>query len=331
MPIEPLYILYGVIFISVLLLVEGFYYFFVDSALSKRRTNRRLSMLHSGVEGREVLELLRRQPSGSSEGVGKFAHPVVFLENLIAQSGVAISLRRLLVVMGAVAFVGLMAQQILLATDRIPPFLAPLHFQLALAGVLGVLLPILFLSNRSEARRKKFGEQLPDALDIMVRSLRAGHPINAALGLVAKEMSDPMGTEFGIAVDEITYGLDLNEALENLNERIHVEDFNYVVMSINIQHETGGNLASVLSGLSHVIRARARMFLKVRSLSSEGRMSAMILCLLPFITGGMIFMGNPEFYTDVADDPLFLPIMSFAFFALVMGIYMIRRMINFRV
>ena len=331
MVIEPIYILYGVIFISVLLLVEGIYYLFIDSTFAKRRANRRVSMLQSGMEGREVLELLRRQPATPSEGLGWLLHPVSFIENLISQAGIQISPLRVFLIMAGVGFASVVGLQILYSAGQLPPLFAPLYVQIILSVLAGVLLPVFYLSNRAADRKKKFGDQLPDALDIMVRSLRAGHPINAALALVAKEMSDPMGTEFGIAVDEMTYGLEMNEALENLNERVKVEDFNYVVMSINIQRETGGNLAGVLSGLAYVIRERARMFMKVRALSSEGRMSAMILCILPFAAGGLIYSGNPSFYTDVADDPLFLPILSLALFDLVAGIYMVRRMINFRV
>ncbi len=331
MAIEPIYILYGVIFISVLLLVEGIYYLFIDSTLAKRRANRRVSMLDSGMEGREVLDLLRRQTVNESQGLDRVLHPISYLENLIAQSGAQTTPRHIAMFMGGIAFAVLVGLQVLYSAGRLPPIFSPIYVQAVVAVLVGVLLPVMYLSNRAADRKKKFGEQLPDTLDIMVRSLRAGHPINAALALVSKEMSDPIGTEFGIAVDEMTYGLEMNEALENLNERVQVEDFNYVVMSINIQRETGGNLAGVLSGLAYVIRERARMFLKVRALSSEGRMSAMILCILPIATGAFIFAGNPGFYTEVADDPLFLPILSLAIFDLVAGIYMIRRMINFRV
>ena len=331
MAIEPTYILYGVIFLTVLLLVEGGYYFFIDSTLTKRRANRRLTMLGAGMEGREVLELLRRRSSRYGQSVSPLRHPVGYLENLIAQSGLQTRPRRILLIMAAIAVVTVLGLQAALAAGRLPAPLAPLHIQAALALLVGLLLPPLYLSSRAAARKRKFGEQLPDALDIMVRSLRAGHPINAAMGLVAREMSDPMGTEFGIAVDEMTYGLEMNEALENLSDRVQVEDFNFVVMSIGIQRETGGNLAGVLSGLSHVIRERARMFLKVRSLSSEGRISALVLCALPFVVGGMIFSGNPGYYTKVVDDPLFLPGLSLAFFNLILGIVMIHRMVNFRV
>src|SRR3546814_14405415 len=117
------------------------------------------------------------------------------------------------------------------------------------------------------------------------------------MGLVAREMSDPMGTEFGIVVDEMTYGLEMSEALENLSDRVQVEDFHYVVMSIGIQRETGGNLAGVLAGLSHVIREHARLFLKDRSLSREGRTSAVVLCARPFVVCGVICAGTPRSHT----------------------------------
>lgn len=330
MPIEPTYILYGVIFLTVLLLVEGAYYLFVDSSLNKRRTNRRLSMLNSGMEGREVLDLLRRQPSREG-GVNPLVHPLAYLDSLIAASGLAISKKRVglfMVLATLLAGVGLQVAQ---WTGRLPISFSPLHIQAAMALLVGVALPYVYLSRAGRLRKQKFAEQLPDALDIMVRSLRAGHPINAAMSLVAKEMSDPMGTEFGIAVDEMTYGLGMHEALVNLGDRIQSEEFNYVVMSIGIQHETGGNLAGVLASLAHVIRARARMFLKVRALSSEGRMSALVLCALPFVVGGVIFAGNPGYYKQYAADPMFLPIILGAVFNLVLGIYMIYRMVNFRV
>ena len=195
----------------------------------------------------------------------------------------------------------------------------------------GVLAPIVYLNWLRTKRIKDFGEQLPDALDIMVRSLQAGHPISAAVSLVSKEMNDPIGTEFGIAVDEMTYGLDMREALYNMGRRIEIQDFQYVVVSINIQHETGGNLAEVLRNLSMVIRDRFRMFKKIRALSSEGRLSAVVLSFLPFAVGAIIFTGNPGFYLNVADDPLFLPMMGAALGLMLAGIFIMYRMVNFRV
>ena len=197
--------------------------------------------------------------------------------------------------------------------------------------MVGFLVPIVYLMSRKATRLRKFSEQLPDALDIMVRSLQAGHPISAAISLVCKEMEDPIGTEFGIAVDEMTYGLAIHEALENMGRRIEVQDFQYVVVSMNIQNETGGNLAEVLRNLSTVIRDRFRMFKKVRALSSEGRLSAVVLSFLPFAVGALIFVGNPGFYLSVIDDPLFLPIMGGALGLMLDGIFIMYRMVNFRI
>lgn len=331
MAIDPLHLLYGAVFLSALLLIEGLYYLFIDSALSTRRVNRRLSLLGSGMDGREVLELLRRQPATDRDFLGPLAKPIAAFESLVSQSGLPIKPLRVVTIMAALALLTFVGLRVGLSLGRLPGFMTALPVQGMLSLLIGIGLPLLYLSAKRSRRVRKFAEQLPDALDIMVRSLRAGHPINAAMGLVAKEMADPMGTEFGIAIDEMTYGLDLREALANLGERIHVDDFKYVVVSINIQHETGGNLAEVLSNLSSVIRDRARMFLKVRSLSGEGRISAMVLCTLPFATGGFLLTFNPEFYTAVVDDPLFLPILSVAIFDLVMGVLVIYRMVNFRV
>src|SRR3546814_8183606 len=159
-------------------------------------------MLGAGMEGREVLELLRRRSSRYGQSVSPLRHPVAYLDNLIAQSGLQTTPRRILLIMAAVVVVIVMGLQAALAVGRLPSPLAPVHIQAALALLAGLLLPPLYLSHRGAARQRKFGQQLPDALDIMVRSLKAGHPINAAMGLVAREMSDPMGTEFGIVVDE---------------------------------------------------------------------------------------------------------------------------------
>ena len=331
MAIEPIYLLYGAIFLGTLLLIEGLYYLLIEPRFGQRRANRRLSLLRSGMESREVYQLLRHQPASGREYLGPITRPVLAFETLVRQSGLSITPLRALAVMATLGLLTLVGLRIGLALDRLPGVFTPLSVQAGLSVLGGIGIPLFYFSSKRKERLKKFSEQLPDALDIMVRSLRAGHPINAAMGLVAKEMSDPMGTEFGLAVDEMTYGLDMREAMKNLGDRIKVEDFHYVMVSINIQHETGGNLAEVLSNLSRVIRDRARMFMKIRALSGEGRMSALILCVLPFAVGGFIFIMNPDFYSGVADDPLFLPILSGALLNMLLGIIVIRRMVNFRV
>ena len=150
-------------------------------------------------------------------------------------------------------------------------------------------------------------EQFPVALDVFVRGLRAGHPIAAALDLLTVEMPDPIGSQFGVAVDEVTYGAELRDALQEMAERWDLDDMRMFVVSLSVQNETGGNLAEILDNLSRVIRERQSMMMKVRALSSEGRMTALILTILPVFAFTMLFVFNPAFFLDVANDPYFVP------------------------
>jgi tight adherence protein B len=169
------------------------------------------------------------------------------------------------------------------------------------------------------------------ALDIFVRGLRAGHPVAAALDLLTHEMSDPIGSEFGIVTDEVAYGADLRDALHNMANRCDLDDLRMFVVSLSVQSETGGNLAEILENLSKVIRDRASMVLMVRALSSEGRMTATILTALPVMAFVALFLLNPPFYLQVANDPAF----SVGFGCLIalytVGFVIIRRLVNLKV
>ena len=202
---------------------------------------------------------------------------------------------------------------------------------MVIAGAVGVGLPILYLSRRKRLRLKRFGEQLPDALDLIVRSLRAGHPINSAMTMVATEMADPIGTEFGIVVDEMTYGLDLRAALHSLAKRVPQGDLQFMIVTIEIQHATGGDLSEVLAGLADVIRDRFRIFLKISSVSAEGRFSARLVSALPFLVAGAVMVMNPSYFMAVSDDPLFVPYFVTAFVWMMIGNFIMWRMVNFRV
>ena len=328
MPFDPIYLAYGAIFLFVLLLVEGLYYLLADSRRGGgRNINRRLQMLASGADSREVLYKLRRiseKKGGKSftEAI-QLVGPRNWLDDLINQSGLTISTSKMLGVMAAmwggifILFAGVMTM--------------PTLRSLFIALIPSIGLPILYLMNRKRTRLKRFLEQFPDTLDFIVRSLRAGHPLSTSMSLVSKEMPDPIGTEFGIAVDEMTYGLDMRDAFLNMSKRLPLQDLQYLVVAINIQHGTGGNLAEVLDGLSKVIRERFHMFSKVKALSAEGRMSAMILSILPIGVTGAVWAINPRYFMDVIDDPLFLIMMGGGVVLLVSGILIMWKMVRFKV
>lgn len=326
MPFDPQYLVYGAIFLFVLLGVEGLYYLMIDGRRGgNRNINRRLRMLASGTDSRDVLHKLRRKTKSENATFGeliRLLRPLSRLDDLITQSGLTIPTSRMLGIMAALWGISFV---VLAAVMNLP---APRGALISLAPA---ALPILYLMARTRRRLKRFTEQFPDSLDLIVRSLRAGHPISTAMGLVAQEMPDPIGTEFGIAVDEMTYGLDLRDALQNMSLRVRVQDLNYLVVAISIQHGTGGNLAEVLEGLSKVIRDRFHMFSKVKALSAEGRLSAVILSILPLVVAGAVWGLNPRYFNEVKDDPLFMILMSVGAGLLIAGNLIMWRMVRIRV
>jgi tight adherence protein B len=206
--------------------------------------------------------------------------------------------------------------------------LGPLALPIA---VLAALLVGYVLLRMARARRiSRFSEQLPEAIDIVVRGLRAGHPFRVALGLVARELPDPIGTEFGILIDEVGFGLDQQVAVDHLAARVGQEDLTFVSIAINIQSQTGGNLAEILQGLSRVLRNRAKLRLKVRALTSEGRLSGVFLSVMPFILILVVNLISPGYFSEVKDHPLVGPAVLGGFLLLAIGNYTIYRMVNFK-
>ena len=158
---------------------------------------------------------------------------------------------------------------------------------------------VLYLSIARNKRIFAFTEQLPDAIDVIIRGVRVGLPFASAIGLVAREMPDPVGTEFGMLADEMSFGLDMRAALENLYRRVGQEDLLFLTVSLSIQNQTGGNIAEILSRLSQLMRKRSEMRLKIRALSAEGRASAFFLSSFPFLLIFVINLFSPKYFDPV--------------------------------
>jgi tight adherence protein B len=313
-------------FVAVLLLVEGLYLLVRDLTGGSAAINRRLRMLAAGKDGKAVLDSLRRHRRGDQDKLaGRLLQwgPAGALDRMIQEVGLLTTTGRFLLRMGAMTMATGLAGLFAL---HLTPMAAA-----ALALAVGIGLPLLWLRRRAAARLRKLGEQLPDAVDMIVRSLRAGHPVATAIGNVGREMPDPIGTEFGLVFDEMTYGLDLREALENLAARVAVSDLRFLVVAVRVQYGTGGNLAEVLGNLSRVVRERMTMKRKVHALSAEGRLSATILSALPFVLAGLIFLLRPAYYADSTDDPLFLPLLASGIAGILAGIVVMQRIVNFRI
>ena len=320
------------IFGAVLLVVETLIGWLARNRSGNRAINQRLSQLSSGRERSEINDMLRLASFQIAERLPEALRPLGRkFDRLMTAAQIEVAPMRLLITL-LVAPVGLLLFGLVLLLMAGAPIGIGRLVMLATVSVLvGAVLPLMFLQFRANRARRKMIEQFPVALDVFVRGLRAGHPIPAALDLLTDEMPDPIGSQFGQVVDEVQYGADLRDALQSMAERWDLDDMRMFVVSLSVQSETGGNLAEVLENLTTVIRERASMMLKVRALSSEGRMTALMLTALPILAFAALFLVNSSFYLDVADDPAFLP----GFLGLVamylIGFFTIRRMVDLKV
>jgi tight adherence protein B len=195
---------------------------------------------------------------------------------------------------------------------------------------LSVVLPIMTLKFMRKRRHKQFGVQLPEALELITRSLKAGHPVPVAIAMVSREMPDPIGTEFGVIADEVTYGSTLVNALHSMFERVGHEDLPLFVTAVSIQSSSGGNLREILDGLSGTIRERGKLRRKVRAISTEGRMSAYILTAVPALLMAAIFVLMPDFYGKVWGEPKTWYLLGGSVFWLMLGNAMMFKMATFK-
>lgn len=319
-----------VVFATVLLAVEAGYNYLHSSRRAGRALNERLRLIQRGVDRSQILSRLRRDAS-AIHIPGPLGALAFRLERLLAGAGLRVPTARLLVYMVAAAVAIFVIACFAASLTGFALDASKLLLFATFAFAAGFGLPFMFFLRLADRRRRRLVQQFPVALDVFVRGLRAGHPIGAALELLTEEMPDPIGSEFGIAVDETTYGADLKDALQNMADRCGLEDMQMFVVSLSVQSETGGNLAEILENLSRVIRERASMMMKVRALSSEGRMTAVILTALPVLAFTGLFLLNPAFYLDVSDDPAFIPGFLGLLIAYAIGLFWIRRLVDLKV
>lgn len=197
-----------------------------------------------------------------------------------------------------------------------------------LLAVCSSMLPLMYIRSRKRQRMAKFEKQLPEALGLIARSLRAGHAFTSGMKLAAGEFPDPLGPEFEETLDTINFGQSVPEALKNLTRRVDCPDLNFFVVSVILQRETGGNLAEIIEGLAHLMRERFKFRGKVRVLSTEGRLSAVILYVLPFVLGTFLFVFHPDVVAPLYQDPIGRIMMWIMGGLMILAFVMIRRIIN---
>jgi tight adherence protein B len=322
MQISAAPIIYGLIFFAVLLLVEGIYLTIFGKSISlNNRVNRRLALMEKGESREKVLEQLRKEMGQhmSVKGIPLYS----LLAEKAQKANIAFTPRQLIMLMVALsgfAYVGLT-----IGTSAATPIRAVVAVAMGFGGV------YVWVSNKAKKRISLLEEQLPDAVELMVRSLRVGHPFSAAVSIVAKEVPDPLGTEMGMISDEAAYGRDISDSLKELAERMDMQDLRFLAVAVTIQQQSGGNLAEILDGLSKVIRARFKLFRRVRAITAEAKWSGMFLSAFPIGAIVMINVLQPHYYDEAMQTEYFIPACLVVGVFLVVNVIFMKMMVNIKV
>ena len=317
---EPL--IYGLIFLAVLALVQGIYLTVFGKSISlNSRVNRRLEMLEKGAGREQVLEQLRKEMGQH------MASKTIPLYSLLAEkaqkANIAFTPSQLIMLMGVLTIFAFFLLTFGTA--------AGLGIRIVISVAMGVGAVYIWVNRTAKKRLSMLEEQLPDAVELMVRSLRVGHPFTSALQIVAKEVADPLGTEMGVISDEAAYGRDVGEALKQMAERIDMQDLRFLAVAVTIQQTSGGNLAEILDGLAKVIRSRFKLFRRVKAITAEAKWSGMFLSIFPIAALVMINVIQPDYYDDVMETPYFIPACLIVGAFLTVNIFVMRMLVNIKV
>ena len=317
---EP--IIYGLIFIGVLVLVEGIYLVaFGKSIRLNSKVNRRLDMLGKNTSREDVLATLRKEMDqhGNNRGIPLYS----LLADRAQKAALAFTPQQLMLIMVAVSIFAFFALS--LATGASLPVRLLMGIGIGVGGV------YMWVNGKAKKRLSLIEEQLPDAVELMVRSLRVGYPFSSAISIVSKEIKDPLATEFGVISDEATYGRDIGEALKHMAERLDMQDLRFLAVAVSIQQQSGGNLAEILEGLAKVIRARFRLFRRVKAITAEAQWSGKFLSGFPVFVLLAIQVLDPNYYDGVSDHHIFIPACFAVAIFLVLNLIVMRILVNIKV
>ena len=317
---EP--IIYGLIFISVLVVVQGIYLTVFGKSISlNSKVNRRLEMLEKGVGREQVMEKLRKEMAQHMKSRSVPIYSI--LAEKAQKANIAFTPSQLVMIMAVMAVVAFGGMTY--GTS------ASLPIRLVLSVVMGIGGVFVWVNNMAKKRLAMIEEQLPDAVELMVRSLRVGHPFSSALAIVAKEVPDPLASEMGVISDEAAYGRDGGEALKAMAERLDMQDLRFLAVAVTIQQTSGGNLAEILDGLAKVIRSRFKLFRRVRAITAEAKWSGMFLSIFPLAALVGINVIQPNYYDDVRQTAAFIPACLVVAGFLVANVFVMRSLVNIKV
>jgi len=311
------------IFIAIVLLLEALFLLGRRWLWNpeKKRIKRQLRQIEIEQYGRQKLDLTRHRVMSD----------IPWFNRLLSGAGLPIISHLERMVMQAdlprpLGFYMLVSVLLFFATLLVLSFVLPWFFVRMAISFLVALLPILYISLKKKGRIDRFEQQFPEVMDMLARSLKAGHAFTGGLQMIGQEFEDPAGTEFRKTLDEINFGVPYEDALKNMLTRIESEDLKLFVISVIIQRESGGNLAEILENIGRLIRERFVLKGQIKILSAESRLSAVILASLPFLMALYIYFVNREYLGLLFSDPIGHVMLITGGIMLILGIIILKRM-----
>jgi len=321
---EMLTIIIGIeIFILTLILLERSVHFVLNRVAARKEVQKRAEKSSSLQNEAQIVDIIRKTSTSDIPWFDRVLlsfHWVDKVRHLLEQADIRTPLA-VFVLLSAMFFSVVLAIGTWLRLNIL--------LIIPVAVVAGTL-PFLYIHFKKKRRLEKFQKQLPNCLDLIARALKAGHAFTSGMSMVAEEMENPIKTEFSKTLNEIKFGVSVPDALKNLSARLDCTDLKFFVISVIIQRDTGGNLAEILEKITHVIRERFKLQGHVKALSAEGKLSAIILVLIPFVIAGAISILNPGYMKSLVTDPIGKVLIVFGFSMMVIGVIFIKRMIQIK-
>jgi tight adherence protein B len=312
------------LFVAVCLLITGLHYGLLEPIFQRRRINQRLR--GSKQEQQIRAQVLKAYQEENNSLVVNLAErflkwgKVNNLQRYLLQGDIFLSPNAFISILILLATLGFMIGWLL------KNFMWSVGLSFAFA-----LIPVIYARWQRQRKTLKIENHMPDAMELLARSLRAGHTLQGTLELASQEIPKPLGTEMRVTYEEQRLGLSLPQAFRRMGERVACQDLRFFVTAVLIQSETGGNLAEILENIGLIIRDRLKLKGKVKGLTAEGRFSALILSLLPFITFFAFYYLNPKYILTLFSDPLGVKLLSAGIISIIIGILIMKRMVNIKV
>ena len=314
------------VFVTVLLMLEGLYMLWRSyKGPEARKIEKRLQAFSAAIDRTPQAHLVKERMLSDVPWMQRLlltlprAHR---LDRFILQAGLDWTVSSFMLISCVLGVLGFFAVMLTAHQSLLPALVV---------GAGATMLPALYLQHQRSRRLARMEKQLPEALDLVTRALRAGHSFASGVQMIGDEMAEPIASEFRMVADEVNFGVSLQQALTNLSERVPLTDLRYFVVSVLIQRDSGGNLTEVLGNLSRLIRDRLKLLARVRVLSSEGRLSAWILGLMPFALAALMNVFNPEFMAPLWTDPIGQTVLKYMLVVMLVGVVLLRKIVKIRV